>query len=119
MSTVIIAIGSDYLQAAHVEWASQRLTRLLDDIRLSRKLWTEAVRHPGRYYQNRLCLGHTTLSAPALVSLLKTIEAETQRTPGRVTIDLDLLQYDSHKYHHQDWPRPYVQQLLTDILSAH
>ena len=41
---------------------------------------------------------------------------ETQRSREHVTIDLDLMQYDSQRYHLKDWSRPYIQLLLPDIL---
>ena len=44
------------------------------------------------------------------------MEAVTGRTKTEVTIDLDLMQYDEERYHEKDWQRPYVQNIIHDIL---
>jgi len=80
-------------------------------------LWTEDIHGTKRYYMNRLAKGTTNLTVEELQQALKDIEAETRRTKERVTIDLDLMQYDSRCYHLSDWPRPYVQQLLPTLGS--
>ena len=64
---------------------------------------------------NQLITGKTELSIEELSLQLKEIEAEVHRTKKLVTIDLDLMQYDNQRYHLNDWPRPYIQQLLDDI----
>jgi 2-amino-4-hydroxy-6-hydroxymethyldihydropteridine diphosphokinase len=115
--TVIIALGSNWQQAAHIEWATQRLTGLLDVLRLSRKLWTEDIHGTGIFYMNRLAAGTTTLTANELTTALKAIETEARRSPEHITIDLDLMQYGDNRYHFRDWPRPYIQKLLPDIQS--
>ncbi len=112
MSAVLIALGSNYLQSAHIQWASQRLCSLLNDVTLSRVLWTPDINGKGTWYMNRLLLASTTLSPTRLTALLKQIEQETNRTKQHVTIDLDLMQYDSEKYHLADWSRPYIKLLL-------
>lgn len=116
MPQVLIALGSNYLQSAHIEWASQRLSAIVCDLRFSRKLWTKDIHGHGILYMNRLACGTITLSADQMQQALKAIEAETHRTSGCVTIDLDLMQYDDERYHLADWPRPYIQQLIPDIL---
>ncbi|MBQ3699299.1 MAG: 2-amino-4-hydroxy-6-hydroxymethyldihydropteridine diphosphokinase [Prevotella sp.] len=112
---VIIALGSCYLPAVHIQWASERLAACLQPLRFSRKLWTEDIHATGLFYMNRLVAASTTLSAPALEQQLKAIEAETRRTRDCVTLDLDLMQYDGQRFHEKDWPRPYIRQLLPDI----
>ena len=113
---VIIALGSNYLQAVHIRWASERLAQLLDDCHYSRMLWTADVKGSGKWYMNRLVAGSTTLSAEQLQQLLKETEAETGRSHERVTIDLDLMQYDNLRYHEKDWQRKYVTDIINDIL---
>ena len=109
---VIIALGSNSRQAAHIHWASERLSYLLDDCRLSRMLWTADIKGSGRWYMNRLVVGKTELSVDDLQNLLKQIESETRRTHEAVTIDLDLMLYDGQRYHEKDWQRPYVTKLI-------
>ena len=111
---VIIALGSNYRQAAHIRWASERLAWLLDECRLSRVLWTADIKGSGKWYMNRLVTGYTALAVDDLQQLLKKTEAETGRTKEAVTIDLDLLQYDDQRYHERDWQRPYVTRILND-----
>ena len=112
--TVIIALGSCHQQAVNIRWASERLSCLLGDCHLSRLLWTPDIKGSGRWYMNRLVCGTTPLSVDSLQQLLKQIEAEAGRTPDKVTIDLDLLQYDRQRYHERDWQRPYVTRLIND-----
>ena len=113
---VIIALGSNCLQAVHIRWASERLSFLLDDCRLSRMLWTADIKGSGKWYMNRLAAGYTELSLDALQQLLKQTEAEAGRTKDAVTIDLDLLQYDNQRYHEKDWQRNYVSAIINDII---
>ena len=112
MASVLIALGSNYHQSAHIHWASQRLSAILDDVTLSRILWTPDIHGRGIWYMNRLLWAKTTLSPTQLTALLKEIEQETQRTRQHVTIDLDLMQFDQQRYHLDDWERPYIQMLL-------
>ncbi len=114
---VLIALGSNNRQSVHIQWASERLTTLLCDCRLSTRLWTPDIKATGLWYMNRLAVGTTELSAEQLEDVLKRIEAEGGRTKDGVTIDLDLMQYDRTRYHLNDWPRPYIQRLLSDVLD--
>ena len=115
MHKVLIAIGSNERQSVHVQWASERLSQLLDNIRLSSRLWTTDVKGSGRWYMNRLAAGNTLLTVPELEQQLKQFERATGRDQERVTLDLDLMQYDNDRYHLNDWPRPYIQRLLPDM----
>ena len=112
MANVLIALGSNYHQSAHILWASQRLAALLADVTLSPILWTPDIHGRGLWYMNRLLRARTMLSPTQLTALLKQIEQETQRTKQHVTIDLDLMQYDDQRFHHDDWQRPYIQNLI-------
>lgn len=109
---VIIALGSNYLQSVHIQWASERLATMLDECQLSRSLWSADIKGSGKMYQNRLAYGTTDLSAEELQQILKQIEAETGRTKEKVTIDLDLMQYDKERYHEKDWQRSYIKKLF-------
>ena len=112
MANVLIALGSNYHQSAHILWASQRLAALLADVTLSPILWTPDIHGRGLWYMNRLLRARTMLSPTQLTALLKQIELETQRTKQHVTIDLDLMQYDDQRFHLDDWQRPYIQNLI-------
>ena len=112
MSSVLIALGSNHHQSAHIQWASQRLAVLLTDVTMSPRLWTPDIHGRGQWYMNRLLRGQTSLSPTQLIARLKQIEQETQRTRQHVTIDLDLMLYDDQRYHLNDWQRPYIQGLI-------
>ena len=109
---VLIALGSNYQQAAHLQWAVQRLSQFVTDLHLR----TPDVKGSGLMYMNQLALGTTTLSAVDLEQALKASETATGRNHQQVTIDLDLMLYDDERFHLRDWPRPYIQQLIDDVL---
>lgn len=115
MAYVLIALGSNIRQAAHITWAAQRLSALIQDLHVSRKLWTPDHRGTGLFYMNLLVSGSTTLTVSELEATLKGIESSCGRSKEHVTIDLDLMQYDDERHHLKDWPRPYIQQLLPDL----
>ena len=115
MHQVLIALGSNYRQNAHIQWASERLSCLLDDPHMSRKLWTQDIHGTGQWYMNRLVAGDTSLSLDEINKKLKEIETEAHRTKECVTLDLDLMLYDQERFHLRDWPRPYIKRLFPDI----
>ncbi len=112
---VLISIGSNSRQSAHIQWATQRLSRLLTHPTFSRTMWTHDNGGTGRMYMNRLVSGTTDMTPDEIEQNLKNLEQETGRTRDMVTIDLDLMSYDATRYHLRDWPRPYIQQLLTSV----
>lgn len=116
--SVIIALGSNICQNAHIQWASQRLEDLLSDCKMSSTLWTEDIKGSGKMYMNRLVYGHTEKGVEELERSLKELEAQCGRRPSSpdVPIDLDLMQYDQQRYHKKDWERPYIQNLIPDII---
>lgn len=59
---VIIALGSAYLQAVHIQWAAERLRILLDNCTFSKRLWTPDIKGMGKWYMNQLAYATTTLS---------------------------------------------------------
>jgi 2-amino-4-hydroxy-6-hydroxymethyldihydropteridine diphosphokinase len=63
----------------------------------------------------------TELDEEELVQWMKQTELNFGRTQakrllGIIPIDFDLLEYDGEKRHLLDWQRPYVTELLKDIL---
>lgn len=112
MASVLIALGSNHQQSAHIQWASQRLSALFTDVSLSPVLWTPDIHGHGTWYMNRLIRAKTPLTPTQLTALLKLTEKETRRTKQHVTIDLDLMQYNEDHYHLDDWERSYIKRLL-------
>lgn len=113
---VLIALGSNYHQAVHLQWAAQRLSAFVSNLQFSRTLWTEDVKGSGQMYMNQLAKGTTTYSRIKVEHLLKEAEMLSGRTKQQVTIDLDLMLYDDERYHLRDWPHPYIQQLIDDVI---
>ena len=68
---VIIALGSNTRQVVHIEWASEWLSTLLSNVKLSRLLWTQDIKGTGLMYMNRLVSGYTLLSADEIEQVLK------------------------------------------------
>ena len=112
---VLIALGSNHRQPVFIQWASQRMAVLLDNPQYSDTMWTKDIKGSGHMYMNRLVAGTTQLSVSEIEQTLKQIEAEAHRTSKQVTIDLDLMQYDSERYHLRDWPRTYIANLLEKL----
>lgn len=112
---VLIALGSNHRQPVFIQWASQRMAVLLRNPRFSPTLWTKDIKGSGRLYMNRLVAGNTLLSVSEIEQVLKQFEVEARRTHDQVTIDLDLMQYDSDRYHLRDWPRPYITKLYDQL----
>lgn len=108
-------MGSNDRQAAHIQWASQRLQGLLSTVRFSPILWSQDIKGRGIFYMNRLACGETALTAEELTKELKDIESKTGRTKQQVTIDLDLMLYDSTRYHLNDWNRDYFIKLMDKV----
>ena len=72
-------------------------------------------------YLNQLVAALTTLPFDLLQAALKDIEARLGRTPdlrrqGIVPIDLDILLYGDQRHHLRDWSRPYVTNLLPQVI---
>lgn len=118
LHTIILSLASNYQQNYNLSEARRRLEQLIHVWRYTESLWTEPIHSPlPNLYLNQLLFGATSLSVNQLNESLKQMETEMGRTPeerhqGIVRIDLDLLQYDSKRYHLADWERPYVKKLL-------
>lgn len=114
---VLIAIGSNSRQNAHIQWASQRLSSLIGHPVFSSILWTHDNNPASSHmYMNRLVAGTCDMTVDEIEQKLKAMEKETGRTREAVTLDLDLMSYDGVHYHLRDWPRPYIQQLLGEFV---
>lgn len=99
-ATVAIALGSNIGdRRAHLQYAVERLSTLLNRLRVSHFIDSEPVDvlEPQPPYLNGVVVGETTLSAREVLDALMAIERERGRT--RVTsraprtLDLDLILY--------------------------
>lgn len=74
----------------------------------------------GKTYLNAVAIGHTSLSAEAIRTLLKDFELRTGRTPevralGIVPIDLDLLMLGDNVFKPKDLSQSYVLRGLKEL----
>ena len=116
---IIISLASNINHEASLEAARTQLTQLLTEVHFTSAIYTEPVgtlrREP---YLNQLCKGTTALGFNLLNEVLKEIEKRLGRThneDGIVTVDLDLLEYDGERFHHRDWERNYVKDLINEL----
>jgi 2-amino-4-hydroxy-6-hydroxymethyldihydropteridine diphosphokinase len=98
--TVAVALGSNLGDRhAHLRFAIYRLSRFLDDVRVSNQRETEpfGVADPQPAFLNAAVVGTTTLSAREVLEALLAIEGERGRErpfPNAPrTLDLDLILY--------------------------
>ena len=116
---IIISMASNIDQEAKLEAARTQLTQLLSEVHFTSAIYTEPINSLRREpYLNQLCRGTTALGMNLLSEVLKEIEKRLGRThneDGIVTIDLDLLEYDGERFHHRDWERNYVKDLINEL----
>ena len=102
-TTVVIALGSNLGdRRLHLLRALEQLKRVVSIVRISRIVETEPVDAPPPDYLNMVVVGHTSLSAEALLEVMLAIEVKLgRRRPARRnaprTIDLDLIAYGAHR----------------------
>ena len=123
---IIISLASNYNQEANLEAARTQLTQLLTEVHFTSAIFTEPIINgpcsmvnvPCPKYLNQLCKGTTAFGPELLSEVLKETEKRQGRThneDGIVTLDLDLLQYDDQRFHHRDWERSYVKDLINEL----
>ena len=117
---IIISLASNINHEANLEAARTQLTQLLSEVHFTSAIYTEPVGTVLRKepYLNQLCKGTTALGMNLLNEVLKEIEKRLGRThneDGIVTVDLDLLEYDGERFHHRDWERNYIKDLINKL----
>ena len=116
---VLLCLASNSNQQQNMEAARILLRDVLNELHYTTEHWTEPVNalRPDQYL-NQLATGLTNLGPDELNLRLKDIEQQLDRKhdkSGIVTIDIDLLEYDSVRYHLRDWERDYVKDLLPEL----
>lgn len=116
---VLLCLASNSNQQQNMEAARMLLKEVLNELHYTNEHWTEPVNalRPEQYL-NQLATGLTHLEPDELNLRLKDIEQQLDRKhdkSGIVTIDIDLLEYDSVRYHLRDWERDYVKDLLPEL----
>lgn len=115
---IILSLGSNYDAEQNLLEARSSLEQILSVDSQTPTIWTDPIGcQSASQYLNQLIKANTNLSLSQLNILLKDIEcrmgrSQADRQQHIVRIDIDILQYDSDRYHLRDWQRPYVMQLL-------
>jgi len=126
---IILSLGSNDDAEQHLADAREQLNLLLSDVHFTTAIWTDEILSENNsktenkhIYLNQLCSATTNFGINLLEEVLKELEKRLGRThneDGIVAIDIDLLQYDDTRYHLRDWSRPYVSNLIGEILTDH
>ncbi len=112
---VVISMGSNHQQEAHIAEAMERLRVTFFNVDFSPAKWTEPIGLPGSdRFLNMLAVGYTHVAKHRVEVALKDIERQCgrNRRGGKrdvVNLDLDLLLYGDEVCHEEDWKRDYIQ----------
>jgi 2-amino-4-hydroxy-6-hydroxymethyldihydropteridine diphosphokinase len=114
MTAIFLGIGSNTERDLHLVRGLDALQQLVGPLDLSPVFESEAVGVLGRRFYNMVVGAHTPLSLQDLNTALKAIEAACGRrdspSPGRITLDIDILSFGDLVGVHagQTLPRPEV-----------
>lgn len=117
---VIIALGTNTEREDNMQRAIIALNKIVKDMRLSRQLLTPPIGMGGNNFLNRLVAGSCSLCPDELKAATKRIEKECGRNEGErqagiVRMDIDILKYDEHLEHVDDWDREYIKELIKEL----
>lgn len=119
MHRLLLAIGSNVNHTKNVALSKQFLSERFERIQFSKELYTDPLGDAisGNKYVNLLAVCLTDLSCDRVIATLKQIERAcgdtcTLRKEGKVVMDIDLLEYDTQRYHIADWQRQYIIELM-------
>ena len=118
---VVIALGSNVSQEENISIAKGMLEKTFENMFFGSATWTEPIGLPGSdKFLNVIGVGYTYVGRPLVEMALKSIERRCGRrksltSRGIIPVDIDLLLFDSERYHADDWQRPYVKTLLHQL----
>lgn len=120
---VIIAMGSNHDAEFHISVAKTHMVHLFGRVEFSSVKWT--VPYGGvssEKFLNCLAITHSAHIPKLLERALKSIErrcgdSRHERRNGIVNLDLDILLYGDEKMHINDWERPYVKELMGELIK--
>lgn len=122
--TLIIAMGSNYNQEAHIEEAKELLRATFKDVELSEPMWTEPIGLEGSdNFLNMVAVARTSYSKQFVEDALKYIEKKCGRKAssshrGLIAMDLDLLRYGDEILRVDDWGRDYIKILMKKMFQV-
>ena len=119
---VVVAIGSNHHASEAIVKGLKLTQELLTDTTASSVIETAPIGIPSPPFLNCLVVGYTLMTSDELVGAFKRIERQCGDRPSlrrqhRITLDIDLLEYDGTRYHQADWERAYIQVLLQEVYS--
>lgn len=121
LTKIVIALGSNVHQEENISIAKALLETTFRDMMFGTAMWTEPIGLVGSdKFLNLIGIGYTTVNRERVELALKNIERKCGRrkslsSNGIIPIDIDLLLFDSERYHADDWNRPYMQHLLKQL----
>lgn len=117
---IVMALGCNVNQFAHIGQANGLLRELFGDIVFSEAVWTDPVGLDSDRFVNQVAVARTPLPLEAVQTALKKVEALCGRTVmdkarGIIAMDIDLLAYNGKRYKEEDWQRDYIRRLLDSL----
>lgn len=114
---IVIALGSNAKQKAHIDMAQTYLKSTFDDMTFGTPIWTEPIGMASDKFLNVLGVGYTNVNKERTLMALKNIERRCGRRvaesrKGIIVIDVDLLLFDTERLHESDWERDYIKRQL-------
>jgi len=116
----IIALGSNTNQQTNIDKARQLVSDVFGNLVFTENIWTSPIDIDSDKFLNCLACAQTTLHLREVRTVLKQIEkqmgaCEEDKAAGKVVIDLDILLFRRRRYHIEDWERPYIKQLISEL----
>lgn len=121
---IIIALGCNIYYDIQMTKVKNILKELFPDIVFTDVMYSAAYGQEdilnARDYANMMASCTTRLNISDLNVLLKDIETSAGNTPalrskGIVMMDIDLMKYETTKYHISDWSREYIMKLYSQL----
>ena len=122
--TLLLAIGTNSHSWNHIRRAKRPIQEAFPSLVVfSSIVVTAPIGIDGKSFRNCLATMLTDLSFEEVNVRLKQIEtlcdnSVEKRAQGIVEMDIDILLHKGKRYHEKDWERPYIHQLLPEILPT-
>lgn len=120
---IIFAVGSNENQKSHVAMAKRQLANAFEDIRFAPDMWTKPIGLPhSKPFLNTVGVTYVHVVEDRVLQAFRDVERRCGRTVarsrrGEILIDVDLLFYEDHFCHEEDWDRDYIRQLVRELKS--
>lgn len=117
-------MGSNHDAEYHINMAKTHMMSLFGQVVFSSAKWTDPYGGvSSKKFLNCLAITHSAHVPKLLERALKSIErrcddTKHERRIGIVNLDLDILLYGEEKMHVSDWERPYVRELMDELIKS-